>query len=78
MEKEEPNVEPRIEVTDYAENEDGSVAFEFKTNEAFDRMYLARTGKKRVTKKGLSKYVLELLEKAIDKIDGYDMETVDK
>jgi len=49
MEKEEPNVEPnvepKIEVTDYAENEDGSVAFEFKTNEAFDRMYLARTGK---------------------------------
>ena len=72
------NEQPNIEIINYVENEDGSATIEFQTNKAFDRMYLAETGKKRVTKKGLSNYILELLEKAVNKLDGYDLEHMDK
>lgn len=68
------NDHPTIEIVNATEHEDGSATYEFVTNDAFDQMYLQDTGKKRVTKKGLSKYILDLIKKAVNRIDGYDIE----
>lgn len=69
---------PDIKILDYIENKDGSATLKFETNKAFDKMYLEQTGKKRVTKKGLANYVLELIEKSVNKLDGYDIKKQDK
>ena len=55
---------PEIKVLDIVDNPNGSSLITFETNEAFDQMYLKKTGKKRLTKKGLGNYIKEILTKA--------------
>jgi len=62
---------PLIKVGKVIEHDDGACTVEFETNDAFDKMYLEKTGKKRVTEKGLGKYINDLLLKAIKNEDGY-------
>ena len=65
---------PEIIVLDIADNPNGSSLITFETNEAFDQMYLKKTGKKRLTKKGLGNYIKEILTKAIEEKDGFSIE----
>lgn len=62
---------PIIKVINITENEDETLNVEFETNDAFDKFYLKETGKKRVTKKGLSNYIIELLTKSIEEKDQF-------
>ena len=65
---------PEIKVLDIVDNPNGSSLITFETNEAFDQMYLKKTGKKRLTKKGLGNYIKEILTKAIEQKDGFSIE----
>ena len=65
---------PEIKVLDIVDNPNGSSLITFETNEAFDQMYLKKTGKKRLTKKGLGNYIKEILTKAIEEKDGISIE----
>lgn len=62
---------PEIKVLDIVDNPNGSSLITFETNEAFDQMYLKKTGKKRLTKKGIGNYIKEILTKAIEEKDGF-------
>ena len=64
---------PEIKVLDIVDNPNGSSLITFETNEAFDQMYLKKTGKKRLTKKGLGNYIKEILTKAIEEKDGFSI-----
>lgn len=65
---------PQVKILNTIEHDDGSMTVEFDTNKAFDQMYLKEKNRKRVTKRGLSQFFLELLEKAIDEVDGHKLE----
>tara|TARA_R110002020_G_scaffold42227_1_gene124050 strand:+ start:236 stop:454 length:219 start_codon:yes stop_codon:yes gene_type:complete len=65
---------PEIKVLDIVDNPNGSSLITFETNEAFDQMYLEKTGKKRLTKKGVGNYIKEILTKAIEEKDGFSIE----
>lgn len=65
---------PQIFVRNTTEHEDGTMTIEFDTNDAFDKMYLEQTGKKRITKRGLSNFIYDLIEKSITNTDGYSIE----
>ena len=65
---------PEIKVLDIVDNPNGSSLITFETNEAFDQMYLEKTGKKRLTKKGIGNYIKEILTKAIEEKDGFSIE----
>ncbi len=65
---------PEIKVLDIVDNPNGSSSITFETNEAFDQMYLKKTGKKRLTKKGVGNYIKEILTKAIEEKDGFSIE----
>ena len=65
---------PEIKVLDIVDNPNSSSLITFETNEAFDQMYLKKTGKKRVTKKGIGNYIKEILTKAIEEKDGFSIE----
>ena len=65
---------PEIKVLDIVDNPNGSSLITFETNEAFDQMYLKKTGKKRLTKKGVGNYIKEILTKAIEEKDGFSIE----
>mgnify|MGYP006440176111 FL=1 len=65
---------PEIKVLDIVDNPNGSSLITFETNEAFDQMYLKKTGKKRLTKKGIGNYIKEILTKAIEEKDGFSIE----
>ena len=43
---------------------------------AFDDLYKKEKDRKRVTEKGMGKYILELFQKGLDKEDGYDIKTL--
>jgi hypothetical protein len=64
---------PRIYIHSMKDQSDGDCLMVFDTNKAFDESYKKKTGRKRVTKKGMANYVLELFRKALDKEDGYDI-----
>ena len=67
-------MDPEIKIINVIDNPNGSSSISFETNEAFDQMYLKKTGKKRLTKKGVGNYVKEILTKAIEKKDGFSIE----
>jgi hypothetical protein len=68
---------PSIYVCEVKDNpDDGSCTVTFDTNKAFDELYKKKKGRKRVSKKGLGNYVLELLKKGLAKEDGYDLKTL--
>ena len=63
---------PQIYIIEMKERPNGDCDVTFDTNKAFDDLYKKKKGRKRVTKKGVGNYILELFQKAIDKEDGYD------
>ena len=69
---------PRIYIHDMEDKPDGDCIMTFETNTAFNTMYKKNKGRKRVTQKGLGNYILELLQKGLDKEDGYDLKTLKK
>ncbi len=64
---------PQIIVLKYKENKDGSASVEFACNDAFIELYKKDTKKKIATVAGVGKYITDLLEKSIEKQDGYDI-----
>ncbi len=64
---------PRIYLHSMKDQPDGSAIMTFDTNKAFDDLYKKEKGRKRVTEKGMGKYILELFQKGLDKVDGYDI-----
>ncbi len=64
---------PSMRVIEIKENDDDTCTIDFETSDSFDKMYLEETGKKRVTKRGLSNFIRDLLMKAYNKEDGYDI-----
>ena len=69
---------PRIYIHDVKDNPDETCNIEFSTNKAFDESYKKAKGRKRVTRKGIGNYILELLEKGLAKEDGYDIQKLKK
>ena len=65
---------PIIKVIEIIENDDDTCTIDFETSDSFDKWYLKETGKKRVTKRGISNFVRDLLMKAYNKEFGYDIE----
>jgi len=65
---------PSIRVIEIKENDDDTCTIDFETSDSFDKWYLQETGKKRVTKRGISNFIRDLLMKAHNKEDGYDIE----
>ena len=63
---------PQIYIIEMKDRPNGDCDVTFDTNKAFDDLYKKKKGRKRVTKKGVGNYILELFQKAIDKEDGYD------
>lgn len=64
---------PIIEIVDVVDNPNDSSSIIFETNAAFDKMYLKETGKKRLTKRGLGNYILEIITKAIEGKDEFSI-----
>ena len=63
---------PQIYIIEMKDRPNGDCDVTFDTNKAFDDLYKKKKGRKRVTKKGIGNYILELFQKAINKEDGYD------
>ena len=63
---------PQIYIHEMKDKPKGDCDVILDTNKAFDDLYKKKKGRKRVTKKGMGNYILELFQKAIDKEDGYD------
>ena len=64
---------PQIYLHEVKDNPDGTCSIEFSTNKAFDELFKKEKNRKRVSKKGLGYYFLELLEKGLAKEDGYSI-----
>ena len=64
---------PQIYLHEVKDNPDGTCSIEFSTNKAFDELFKKEKNRKRVSKKGLGDYFLELLKKGIAEEDGYDL-----
>lgn len=58
-----------LEVVKYRENLDGTVDVTFEATPEFIDAYKKATGAKRVTQKGIEKFVLALIEQATDEED---------
>ena len=69
---------PRIYIHDMVANPDESCTITFDTNKAFDDLYKKKKDRKRVSNKGVQEFLLDLLEKALAKEDGYDLKTLKK
>jgi hypothetical protein len=69
---------PIIEIVDVIDNPNGSSSIIFETNEAFDKMYLKETGKKRLTKRGLGNYIIEILTNAIEEKNEFSIKRIEK
>lgn len=65
---------PCIRVIKITENDDDTCTMDIETSDSFDKWYLKETGKKRITKRGISNFVRDLLMKAYNKEFGYDIE----
>ena len=69
---------PKIYIHDVVDNPDETCTITFDTNKAFDDLYKKKKDRKRVSNKGVQEFLLELLEKALAKEDGYDLKTLKK
>ena len=67
---------PRIYIHDVVDNPDDTCSMEISTNKAFDELFKKEKNRKRVSKKGLAEFFVELLEKGLAKEDGYDIKKV--
>ena len=64
---------PQIRLGEVVEHENGSATMSFETNKAFDNFYKEQTGRKRVSKKGLQAFILNMLEKGHDEEEGWSI-----
>lgn len=64
---------PRLEVISIKDNPDGSADMTYEINEAFIALIKKELNKPRVTKKQISDWVLDMLERAVKKEEGYDI-----
>lgn len=64
---------PRIYIHDVVDNPDDTCSIEISTNKAFDELFKKEKNRKRVSKKGIQEFFIELIEKGIAKEDGYDI-----
>ena len=69
---------PKIYIHGLEDQPDGDCTMTFDTNKAFDDLYKKEKGRKRVSEKGMGKYILELFQKGLDKEDGYDIQKTKK
>ena len=69
---------PRVYVHDIKDNPDDTCSMEISTNKAFDELFKKEKNRKRVSKKGVQEFFIELLEKGITKEDGYDLKILKK
>ena len=67
---------PRVYIHDIKDNPDDTCSMEISTNKAFDELFKKEKNRKRVSKKGLAEFFVELLEKGLAKKDGYDIKKV--
>ena len=67
---------PKIYIHDVIDNPDETCSITFDTNKAFDDLYKKEKNRKRVSKKGVGEFFIELLKKALDKEDEYDIKKV--
>jgi len=67
---------PRIYIHNVEDQPNGDCTMTFDTNKAFDELYKKEKKRKRVSKKGLGNYMVELIRKGMDKEDGYDLKTL--
>ena len=67
---------PKIYIHDVVDNPDETCSITFDTNKAFDDLYKKEKNRKRISKKGIGKFFIEMLEKGLDKEDGYDLKTL--
>ena len=64
---------PRVYIHDIKDNPDDTCSMEISTNKAFDELFKKEKNRKRVSKKGIQEFFIELLKKGIAKEDGYDI-----
>ena len=64
---------PRVYIHDVKDNLDETCTIEISTNKAFDDLFKKEKNRKRVSRKGIQKFFIELLEKGLAKEDGYDI-----
>ena len=69
---------PRIYIHSMEELPEGGATMNFDTNKAFDELYKKAKDRKRVTQKGMGNYILEIIQKGLDKEDGYEVKTLKK
>ena len=69
---------PRIYIHGMEDQPNGDCIMTFDTNKAFDESYKKEKGRKRVTKKGLGNYILELFKKGLNQEDKYDLKPLKK
>ena len=69
---------PRVYIHDMVDNPDETCTITFDKNKAFDDLYKKKKDRKRISKKGVGEFFLELLEKGLNKEDGYDLKTLKK
>ena len=69
---------PRVYVHDIKDNPDDTCSMEISTNKAFDELFKKEKNRKRVSKKGVQEFFIELLEKGITKEDWYDLKILKK
>ena len=64
---------PRVYIHDMKDNPDDTCSMEISTNKAFDEFFKKEKNRKRVSKKGVQEFFIELLEKGLAEDDGYDI-----
>jgi hypothetical protein len=69
---------PRVYIHDVKDNPDETCSITFDTNKAFDDLYKKEKNRKRISKKGVGEFFIELLKKGLDKEDGHDLRTLKK
>ena len=67
---------PKIYIHDVVDNPDETCSITFDTNKAFDDLYKKEKNRKRISKKGIGEFFIELLKKGLDKEDEYDIKKV--
>ena len=65
---------PRVYIHDIKDNPaEHSCSMQISTNKAFDELFKKEKNRKRVSKKGIQEFFIELLEKGLAKENGYDL-----
>ena len=64
---------PRVYIHDMKDNPDDTCSMEISTNKAFNELFKKEKKRKRVSKKGIQEFFIELLEKGQAEDDGYDI-----